>query len=153
MNKLCCDNPHLITTADGIICFGCKRAYDPRPAAPPKDLYKAPGAVTIELDYERAQIHPLIGKLCVQFMNHVVPQLENLGQRSRRHKEIAARAFFQGAYELQVYADGKMDHATADGSIDDSKPQGALALFVGGAMFRGGAYNAVKHNADKWGPV
>lgn len=109
--------------------------------------YGAPVAIE---NYTRAEIHPFIGRLCVTFMSNVVPMLARSGQRKRTHRDLAARAFFQGAYELSMLHNGGTMRTKTSGEIDEFSVSGALALFVGGTMIRGGFFKTVEAYANVW---
>jgi hypothetical protein len=101
--------------------------------------------------FDQAQVAPIVGQLCRVFVGDLVPMIRRQGQKRPGHMDLAARSFFSGAFEAIRIANGGRVDRKPDGTIDEHSPTGALALFVGGTMQRGGYYATAKHYAELWG--
>lgn len=100
--------------------------------------------------YDVANIHPLVGSLCCIFISHVQPMIARNGQRKKTHRDLAARTFFQGAFEYALLSNNNILPRNELDQIDEYHPVGALALFVGGTMIRGGFFASVEYYAQLW---
>lgn len=102
--------------------------------------------------FEAAILHPIVRQMCTQYRVGTYDQLGRQKIRNRKDVERICRAWFQGAYEMQFHLAGGTGACayTADGNLNPDDPLGALALFIGGSMFRGGAMESVR---AVWGVI